>query len=122
MTFTLPELLTRFPSTPDRPAFFFRSTPYSYGWLRSRSDSLGHALAERIRPGEKVALYAPNCPDFVVSYFAILKAGGVVIPINPLLTPNEVNYITTNGECSLLLTHPSVEKKASDLLRLREDF
>ncbi|RYZ31756.1 MAG: hypothetical protein EOP01_02695, partial [Propionibacteriaceae bacterium] len=60
-------------------------------------DAASAAFAVRLRdlgvaPGDRVALVAPNVVAFPVAYYAILRAGGVVVPMNPLLKPGEVAY------------------------------
>ncbi|MET7289960.1 long-chain fatty acid--CoA ligase [Streptomyces sp. NPDC005573] len=47
---------------------------------------------EGLRTGDRVALMLPNVPEFVVLYYAILRAGGIVVPMNPLLKEREVEY------------------------------
>ena len=57
----------------------------------SQTDRLAAALIGLgIRKGERVGIFMPNCPEFVLAYFAILKAGAVVVAINPLYTPPEI--------------------------------
>ncbi|RLZ03384.1 long-chain-fatty-acid--CoA ligase [Kocuria tytonicola] len=65
----------------------------TYGQLDDLS-ARGAALlkANGIRPGDRVALVLPNVPHMAVLYYAILRAGGVVVPLNPLLTPRELTY------------------------------
>lgn len=63
-----------------------------------------------VRPGDAVSLYSPNCFEWVVSYYAILKLGGIVNPLNLMLTPSEAAYaiddcgaVAILGELSRLL-------------------
>ncbi len=45
-----------------------------------------------VKRGDRVAIYLPNCPQFVIAYYGTLKAGAVVAPINPLYVPRELEF------------------------------
>ncbi|MGW0468976.1 AMP-binding protein [Streptomyces sp. NPDC003027] len=63
----------------------------TYGELADRILLFAGALAERgLRPGDVVALHAPNCPEFVVAFHGILRAGATVTTVNALYTPAEI--------------------------------
>ncbi|MFG2111915.1 AMP-binding protein [Streptomyces sp. NPDC048718] len=63
----------------------------TYGELAERIDRFAGALAARgLRPGDVVALNAPNCPEFAVAFHGILRAGGTVTTLNALYTPAEI--------------------------------
>ncbi|MGB8214667.1 MAG: long-chain fatty acid--CoA ligase [Anaerolineales bacterium] len=76
---------------PERPCLIFRDETYTYREVAARTDHLAAALlALGLRKGERAGIFMPNCPEFVLAYFAILKAGAVVVAINPLYTPPEI--------------------------------
>jgi len=56
-----------------------------------------------LAPGEKVALSCPNVPWFPLAYFGILKAGGVVVPLNVLLKPREIAYHLKDSDAKAFL-------------------
>jgi long-chain acyl-CoA synthetase len=58
-----------------------------------------------ITRGNHVAVLHPNSSQTLLAFFAIIKAGGVVVPINPLYTPREVTYLLDNSESTLLIAH-----------------
>lgn len=65
----------------------------SYRELDQQSNRLANALVDLgVRKGDRVALLMPNCPQFVISYFAVLKAGGTVVATNPLYSPREMEF------------------------------
>ena len=79
--------------TPDRVAVSFATQQLTYAQLNATADKVAaglHALG--IRAGDHVALSCPNVPWFPIAYFGILKAGGVVVPLNVLLKPREIAY------------------------------
>jgi acyl-CoA synthetase (AMP-forming)/AMP-acid ligase II len=49
-------------------------------------------VAGGLQPGDRVGVVLPNVPEFAVIYFGVLRAGGVVVPMNPLLQAREVEY------------------------------
>jgi long-chain acyl-CoA synthetase len=76
---------------PERVCLIFQGETSTYREVAARTDLLAEALrALGIRKGERVGLCMPNCPEFVLAYFAILKAGAIVVAINPLYTPPEI--------------------------------
>ncbi len=81
-------------ASPHAAALTFADTSMTYG----ETDALARKVAAGIRgagiqPGERIALCAPNLPQFVFAYFGILKAGCVVVPFNVLLAEDEFAYI-----------------------------
>ncbi|MER3399964.1 MAG: hypothetical protein C4313_02330 [Thermoflexus sp.] len=68
----------------ERTATIFYGATLSYRDLRSQSLRLATALdALGIRPGDRVGLMLPNCPQFLIAFYAILRLGAVVVPLNP---------------------------------------
>jgi long-chain acyl-CoA synthetase len=76
---------------PDRPALLFNGGKISYGQLERLSDSLAAGLvALGVRPGDRVALCLPNCPQFVIAEFGVWKAGAISCPFNPTYSDREM--------------------------------
>ncbi|NTU67782.1 MAG: long-chain fatty acid--CoA ligase [Chlorobiaceae bacterium] len=77
----------------DDPALLFQGTTISYRELEEQSGAFASALvAAGVRKGERVAIVMPNSPQMIIAEFGIWKAGGVVVPINPLYTGHELEY------------------------------
>ena len=71
----------------------FGDTKLTYKELNEQVNRLANALVDLgVKKGDRVALYMPNCPQFVISYYAILKAGGIVVATSPLYSPREVEH------------------------------
>src|SRR5713226_1921092 len=65
----------------------------TYGELDRESSRVAGMLAERgIQPGDPIGLMLPNVAEFASIYYGVLRAGGVVVPMNPLLKAREVAY------------------------------
>ena len=69
------------------------SYPVSYGRLKRDVDRFAASLQKRgVRPGDRVALFMPNCPQFVIAYLGAVRAGAIVVPFNPLYSVRETEY------------------------------
>jgi long-chain acyl-CoA synthetase len=80
-----------------------------YPALDQLSDLMAARLAAGgIRKGDRVGLYCINSHYFVASYFGIVKAGAVVVPVNLLLNPHEVAYILADAGAQTLLYHEAM--------------
>jgi long-chain acyl-CoA synthetase len=78
---------------PDRDALVLGDTRLTYTQVNSAANQVANLLVSRgIQPGDKVALSCPNLPYFPIIYYGIIKAGGVVVPLNVLLKGREVAY------------------------------
>lgn len=90
---------------PGVTALIFRDQETSYGQLLGAIEAVGRGLAALgIRPGERIGLLLPNCPPFVWFYYAASKVGAVVVPVNPLLKPAELQYIWNDSGIRLVVT------------------
>ncbi len=75
----------------ERPALSFEGRPTSYAELEHRAAVAAHVLRERgVRPGDRVAVKLPNAPGCVAAYFGALRLGAILVPLNVLLAPPEV--------------------------------
>ena len=103
---TLPDLLrAQARHDPARTLVRFKARSLSYGEFDARTDELAAGLAELgVRPGEVVSVFLPNCLEFLEAWWAILKAGGVLGPINPAYTAPEAGYIVEHSEAVALVT------------------
>ncbi|MFZ5922358.1 MAG: long-chain-fatty-acid--CoA ligase [Chloroflexota bacterium] len=78
---------------PDRACTVFKGAVISFKEMNDQSDRLAAALADMgVKKGDRVGIFMPNTPQFVMAYFGILKAGGVVVATNPLYTPAEIEH------------------------------
>lgn len=78
---------------PDRVALFYLGEKYKYGELLEMVYRFANALYELgVRDNDKVMIYLPNCPQWIISYFAIQKNGAVPVPTSPIYTPYEISY------------------------------
>ncbi len=75
-------------------AIWFAKTFMNYRVLRKHTDSLATSLSRQgIKKGDVVAILLPNCFQFTITYFATVKLGAIVIPINPTYKPLEILHV-----------------------------
>ncbi|WP_327205346.1 class I adenylate-forming enzyme family protein [Rhodococcus opacus] len=97
----LPQLARRW---SDRTALVTDERSMTFTELDNESSRVARALQERsIQPGDRVAIFSQNRWEWIVSYHAVLKAGGVVNPLNVMLTGDEVAYILNDAGTKALL-------------------
>ncbi|MGD0855767.1 MAG: AMP-binding protein [Dehalococcoidia bacterium] len=78
---------------PEHPIAIFQGRELSYREVEEHSNALAKALIENgVKKGDRVATLFLNCPQVFMANFAIWKAGGIVVPLNPLYTPFELEH------------------------------
>jgi long-chain acyl-CoA synthetase len=88
---------------PDRPAVRLHETILTYTDLDQRSAAVAAMLAGReVRPGDRIAVMLPNVPEFAVVYYAILRAGAIVVPMSPLLKEREVTHCLGDSQARMI--------------------
>jgi long-chain acyl-CoA synthetase len=106
---------------PQRIAIVFGQKKITYKMLDDLTDQLAAGLIDLgIEKQDKVALFLDNCPEFVISYFAIVKAGAVVVPINYMFKIEEAKFILQDSQAICLITSRPYLAMAEEL-RLRVD-
>lgn len=91
---------------PEKTAIIFFDKKITYKQLKEMIDRFAHALQEHgVKKGDVVAIMLPNTPQFVISYYAILKIGGIVTPLNPLYKSAEIKrqLLDSGAETIILL-------------------
>lgn len=101
--------------TPGKIAIRFYDRDITYGDLNGLIDRMANLLIGLgLRKGERVALFMENCPQFVISYYGTLRAGGIVVPLNPMFKHAEVEYEVNDAGATILIgldtLYPEVEK------------
>src|SRR4029450_6660585 len=84
---------------PDHTAVRLDDTILTYRDLHEQSARAAGLLRDRgVQPGDRVAIMLPNVPEFAVIYYAVMRAGAVAVPMNPLLKAREVvHYVKDSG-------------------------
>lgn len=92
-------------AVPDRPALTYGEETLDYAELWRRIAAAGHLLARLgLQPGERVAVFAEKRLETVAAIFGCSVAGGVFVPVNPVLRPAQVGHILTDCTARFLIT------------------
>jgi acyl-CoA synthetase (AMP-forming)/AMP-acid ligase II len=104
---TLPDMLRyRARVEPDSPFVRLADRSLSYGEFDARTDALAAGFADLgVMPGDVVSVFLPNCIEFLEAWFGILKAGGVLGPVNPAYTGPEASYVIGHSEAVAIVTN-----------------
>ncbi len=89
---------------PEAPCTIFKGAKISYREMNELTDRLAAGLAGvGLKKGDRVGLLVPNTPQFVMAYFAILKAGGVVVATNPLYSSREIEHQVNDAGIEIMI-------------------
>ena len=114
----IPSILERTVHThPDKIAILFFGFSMTYQQLWAAVQQFAGALqAIGVTRGERVVLLLPNCPQFIISYFAALQLGAVIVPTNPLYSKKELAFQITDSGATTLITLDLLFPQVSALL------
>ncbi len=80
-------------NNPNSVAMIFKGKEISYADFKAQADAVANALAANgFKKGDRAVVYMPNSPQFAITFYGILKAGGIVIATNPLYTERELTH------------------------------
>ena len=90
---------------PAKPALVFFNSVLSYAQVCEKAERLAaHLHSLGVRKGDRVMLLMQNCPQLVISHFAILRANAVVVPVNPMNRAEELRHYITDPDAKVALT------------------
>ncbi|MBX9256910.1 long-chain-fatty-acid--CoA ligase [Desmonostoc muscorum CCALA 125] len=99
---------------PNKPALIFEGKYFTYKYLNEIVNRAANALSGLgIKRGERVALFLPNIPEFIISYLGIQKIGAIAVSINISLQKDEVKFILDDCQATTLITTPQLSDKVS---------
>lgn len=97
------------------PAVRMDDVVLSFGALDDLSAHMAGLLREHgLQPGDRVGIMLPNVPQFAVAYYGVLRAGGIVVPLNVLLKRREVAFYLSDPDAELLLAWHEFEEEAAE--------
>jgi long-chain acyl-CoA synthetase len=90
---------------PSHPAVLFEGRRIGYGELDAAASRLAHALrAHGVAAGDRVALFLPNIPEYLVAYYAAQKIGAITVSINAIFRTAEVEYLVGDSGSKVVFT------------------
>lgn len=103
---------------PDKPAIVFYGTTVSYRDLLEQTRALASYLGTncRVRKGDRVILDLQSSPQFVISYYAVLSLGGLVVPISPMNVEDEINHYCADSGARVVIASQDVVEEFSAVI------
>ncbi|OWV73162.1 long-chain fatty acid--CoA ligase [Rhizobium sp. R634] len=102
---------------PEKMAFEDRMRSVSYPQLDAETEALAsHLVARGLRQGQAVAIFLPNSVNWVVACLAVVRAGGICVPISIDSTEAELAYRITDAGCAVLVALPEKRTMADAVL------
>ena len=103
---------------PEREAMVYNEKRFSYSQLITQVNQLANGLKKfGVQQGDRVLILLDNCPEFVISFFAVLQIKGIIIPVNPQYAIAEVEKIVKDALPVVVITNTSA---APTFIRIRE--
>ncbi len=110
----------------DHTCVIYLGTRYSYRKVQQMADSFAAALLDKgVTPGQRVIIYVPNSIQWVVAWLGIQRAGGVCVPITPIYTPSDLEYIANDSDAEAIVcadTNFGYVKKVLSSTHIRRVF
>jgi len=105
---TLPKLVEKKAEyNRDKPILIFPEKIFSYREINEISNKIAHGLLNVFEElnlnNPKIAIFLPNCPEAITSWFGISKIGGITVPINFMLSDNDLEFVLNNSDSEILI-------------------
>jgi long-chain acyl-CoA synthetase len=100
-----------------RNALRFYGTTFEFGRLQALVEKMAASLAASgVSKGDRVALMLPNCPQYVISFFATVKLGAVVTQINPMYVEREIEHILNDSGAETIIVYADMYERVKTVL------
>jgi len=103
---------------PNKPATNFYGTEMTFWELKQQILRMANALGEMgVKKGDRIGVHLPNCPQYIIAYYAALNLGAVVVNLNPMYTVDELKALTSDTGVTTLFTFDMVLPNIRPLCR-----
>jgi len=100
-----------------KTALSFYGTTFEFGRLQALVEKMAASLAASgVKKGDRVALMLPNCPQYVVSFFATVRLGAIVTQINPMYVEREIGHILNVSGAETIIVYADVYERVKAML------
>ncbi|AXF55373.1 AMP-binding protein [Salicibibacter kimchii] len=101
--------------SPDKACIIYYGREISFDEMNDMSNRFASYLSSiGCKKGDRIAVFLPNCPQFLIAFYGILKIGCIHVPVNPMFKEYELNYELNDSGASVLITldqlYPTAEK------------
>ncbi len=105
------------PDRADKVALYSYERNLTFQEVANEVNQVGNALKKLgVRPGDVVGILCPDRPEWVATFFATFKVGGIALGMNTLLTPREYDYILKDSRARVLVVHESLWPSVADIV------
>jgi long-chain acyl-CoA synthetase len=112
-------LRVRASRSPRKTFVKFLGKKFSYSEMDRLANKFAAFLVDRgMKPGDRVAILCHNCPHYIAAYFGIIRGGGIVLPLNNLLTHEEIDFILNDAAARICLYDGDCAPTADKLSRI----
>ncbi|HHW11470.1 MAG TPA: long-chain fatty acid--CoA ligase [Firmicutes bacterium] len=89
---------------PDHTAFIYLDQKWTYREFNALVSKMANVLIELgLNPGDTAGIYLPNSPQFLIAYYGILRSGGIAVPINPMLSGEDLAFIIKDAQLKVIV-------------------
>src|ERR687886_1603715 len=100
-----------------RNALSFYGATFEYGRLQALVEKMAASLsAAGVSKGDRVALMLPNCPQYVISFFATVRLGAIVTQINPMYVEREIGHILNDSGAETIVVYADMYERVKTVL------
>src|ERR671913_139509 len=100
-----------------KTALSFYGATFEFGRLQALVEKMAASLAASgVEKGDRVALMLPNCPQYVVSFFATVRLGAIVTQINPMYVEREIGHILNDSGADTIIVYAEVYERVKAVL------
>ena len=101
---------------PEKEAVIFREKRLTYKQFNDRINRLAHGLMELgLEKGDHAAIFSHNCDQFLIYWYALMKIGAVMVPVNWLYKGEELKYIINHSESKLFIVEDTFAQQVQDV-------
>ncbi|MFB6179236.1 MAG: class I adenylate-forming enzyme family protein [Halorientalis sp.] len=105
----------------EKAAFVSFGQARTYGEVDTRANKVANVLADNgVEAGDRVGLFVPNTSQFPESYFGVMRAGGVPVPLNLRMDPETLVYVVQNAQADHMIASPLLADEAQNLATAAE--
>src|SRR6476469_5575726 len=103
---------------PDKPLLIYYDNPLTFARVKQEVDALAGFLQQQcgVKRGDRVLLFMQNSPQFIVAYYAILRADAMVVPINPMNLTEELQHYVSDSDATVALAGQELYAQVQPLL------
>jgi len=103
---------------PKKPFLIFYDTPITFSQFKQETETLAGYLEQvcGVKKGDRVLLYMQNSPQFIIGYYAILRANAVVVPVNPMNLTGELKHYVSDADAKVALVAQELYPRIKPLL------